>query len=266
MSKIMTFDVSNMPNDWFRVVKKYIKLSKYKIYIHNENNSLDDFTLNVVVPLFTNKIPDYVKIYGANVIKIHPDIQILKTLQTFDNKKLFEMFMAENFSDIVPKFIDPKNITTFPFLFKTATSNCGMGVHIVSNDECLKKLIKRTRDSYVLQEYIHADNNMVGQYLCESGNIIHQQHYITNIDRNDVVIIRGKLPRSKKVEYNNEKLNEVFKKVSYTGFACVDYAIVDNNNIKIFEINPRLGGTVMNDYNVFSTFMNKLGEFYRLLF
>jgi predicted ATP-grasp superfamily ATP-dependent carboligase len=45
---------------------------------------------------------------------------------------------------------------------------------------------------------------------------------------------------------------KIFTKLKYTGFACIDFKMI-NSKIKIFEINPRLGGTIVHDPEDFST-------------
>lgn len=265
---IITFVIDHTPCEWIDTLNKYSKNSKYKVLFCNKNSdNIKDtnYKYNIIIPLFTNYT---IKNLCCNSVLIRPNDDVF---QMFNNKKLFEAFMKENFDDIIPNTIDPLNITDSccPFLLKICMCDGGQGVHVIPNQnswEHVKTLLTSSEHSeepidYVLQEYIWSNNSMIGQYLCINGTIVHQQHYHVDIDKSKVTIIKGRLINPTYVDVNNNKINEIFKKTNYTGFACVDYTIT-NSTIKIFEINPRLGATVMNDYDVFFTFMKKLLDFY----
>ena len=53
----------------------------------------------------------------------------------------------------------------------------------------------------------------------------------------------------------------IFAKLNYSGFACVDFTIY-NGKISIFEINPRIGGSLVFNVIYFNRFFTKLIEYY----
>jgi predicted ATP-grasp superfamily ATP-dependent carboligase len=50
---------------------------------------------------------------------------------------------------------------------------------------------------------------------------------------------------------------KIFKKINYTGFACSDF-IVEDNNLLIFEINPRMGGSMRKNKFILNSFFDVL--------
>ncbi len=53
---------------------------------------------------------------------------------------------------------------------------------------------------------------------------------------------------------NDSIFDNIFKKLNYNGFATADFTISDNI-IKIFEINPRPGGSLVLNKDVFKSFI-----------
>jgi len=79
-------------------------------------------------------------------------------------------------------------------------------------------------------------------------------------DNNKNYIQKGKMSNYVKVIDNRidfcmDIFSKIFTKLNYTGFACADFKLYDDN-LKIFEINPRLGGTIINDRLDFVELMN----------
>ncbi len=259
------FDARDTLNDWFETINKYIKESKYKAYICYDYDktfdSLDNLKnkvkYNIIIPLFTGNM---IKNSQLNDICIYSYGEVFNI---FYNKKLFGEYMTNNFYDLIPKSINVCDILVdslqYPLVLKIGISYASYGVYVINNKNDLDHVIKTTTGDYILQEYIWSDNYRVGQYLCINGNVIHQQHYVINIDKNVITIIKGMLSNPECIEFNDERINSIFKKTNYTGFACVDYTIV-NQHIKIFEINPRFGGTTIHKYDIFCAFMDKLLE------
>ena len=54
-----------------------------------------------------------------------------------------------------------------------------------------------------------------------------------------------------------EIFKDIFKMLNYSGFACVDFTIV-NEIPYIFEINPRPGGSLIRNETYFNRFITKL--------
>jgi predicted ATP-grasp superfamily ATP-dependent carboligase len=78
-----------------------------------------------------------------------------------------------------------------------------------------------------------------------NGKIIDKVYfYNTNNDKN--LIKKGKIIDYQITEELSDDLifNLIFDNLKYSGFACIDFTI-KNNNIFIFEINPRPGGSLI---------------------
>lgn len=61
---------------------------------------------------------------------------------------------------------------------------------------------------------------------------------------------------------NDNIFNKIFKKLDYSGFACANF-IINSNKILIFEINPRIGGSLIHNKEYFMKFLNKLYNLYK---
>lgn len=152
----------------------------------------------------------------------------------------------------------------YPCIFKLAKTYSGMGSHICKNKaellECQENY--KAKQSFV-QEYIYDDNQYeyAAHMFIVKGNIKWAVCYKL-IHPSKLFIQRGKMDEYDKI--NNFDFNifeKIFKVVNYTGFVCIDFKMI-NNNIKIFEINPRLGGTLVNNINDFSLMIKYVSEYY----
>ncbi len=97
-----------------------------------------------------------------------------------------------------------------------------------------------------------------GHFLILNGKIIDKVYfYNTNDDKN--LIKKGKI-----IDYNiTEELSNdsifymIFNNLKYSGFACIDFTI-KNDNIIIFEINPRPGGSLIYNKKYFDKFIDTI--------
>ena len=123
----------------------------------------------------------------------------------------------------------------------------------------INKILKA--DNILISKYIYHDTNYVGHFLVNKGIIIKKCYFYAE---NNFIIKMGKI-----VDYNikydidikyEDIIEQIFLKLEYSGFACIDFTIYDNNII-LFEINPRLGGSLVSNTDVFITFIEKLALF-----
>ena len=124
-----------------------------------------------------------------------------------------------------------------------------------SNDYYHNKI----NSDYVLQKYVKNDNCMVGHYLVINGNIHFCVYYKKNIYE-DFFILKARITNYEKVNFIYDNIIvDLFQKINYTGFASIDFTFV-NNIIILYEINPRIGGSLVNDENDFEKIINIILE------
>jgi glutathione synthase/RimK-type ligase-like ATP-grasp enzyme len=174
-------------------------------------------------------------------------------IEIFNNKIKFNEFMEENYKDNIPPTVIYKNI--YPYLAKHKYGVGGCNIFIINNEYDIIK--NNINDDYLLQKYINTDNLIMGQFLCINGKVLLKFFYKICVTEN-FFISRGKLKNYEKIEFNcNEVFIDLFKKLNYTGFACVDFTF-HKNKVIIYEINPRVGGTFINDTDDFNIFLSEL--------
>jgi len=247
MEKII-INLCNSWSDWIEVCKN-IKSDKIVIKYENfsENENFDEYKL--IIPLSISSIINTLDNCEHEKSKLLcPNKEILKLC---DNKIEFSKFMTENYTNNIPKMVN--DINDYPYLAKHKYGIGGQNIfYIQSENDYINYKID---DDYLLQKYVKTNNYIVGQYVCKNGKIIFKSFYKTDIC-DDFTIIKGKLNKYHKIIFENDQiLIEIFEKLNYTGFACVDFTFIDNN-VVIFEINPRVGGTFMNDKSDFNQFID----------
>ena len=262
------FGLSKAYSDWVEIIT--LKCNSNKNLICTDicdYNHIVILNPLVYIPLSISSI--------KKCIEILPKLELLgikcfcpnsiKILETFNNKKNFENFMLEFFNINIPRPIDLCN-PTYPYLLKHIYGAGGSSIFPVSTNQEHNFYMKNKEyyvKEYVAQEYIKSPNYIVCQYAVESGKVIYKEFYnsdLLNISNEPIVIMRKILKsftRPKNLDDSN--IIKIFEKLNYTGFACVDCTIKDGE-WKLYEINPRVGGTMMN--HTLDKFINKLIEFY----
>lgn len=247
MNKII-FNLYGSWNDWIKVcenIKNEKVIIKYENFYKNEN--LDEYKF--IIPLSIKSIINTLN-NCENKNLLCPNKEII---ELFNNKILFSKFMMDNFINNIPKTVH--NINDYPYLAKHKYGIGGKNIFYIQNKN--DYLNNKINNNYLLQKYVKSDNVMVGQYICKNGKIIFKSFYKTNIFDN-FIIIKGKLNKYNKITFSNDQvIVEIFEKLNYTGFACVDFTFV-HNNVIIFEINPRIGGTFINNKQDFNQFIDIL--------
>lgn len=209
------------------------------IIFYNGNDNIEKDT-TIAIPLTINAT---IKLNKIICNKFCPNNDLL---EMFNNKRAFQEFMILYFPFNIPEPVF--NIDDYPYLIKPIYGCGGNRIEYITIENNKTFNIK----DFIMERYIHNNNYYVGQYMVLNGKILWHCTYKTNIDKNTITIIRGKIKNYTIVEHEDNLFNEIFKICNYTGFACIDFTIL-NDIVKIFEINPRVGGTFMDDEkNVFN--------------
>jgi predicted ATP-grasp superfamily ATP-dependent carboligase len=111
----------------------------------------------------------------------------------------------------------------------------------------------------IITKYIEHNVYYVGHFLILNGKVIDKVYfYNTNDDKN--LIKKGKIIDYKVTEkllLDDSLFNMIFDNLKYSGFACIDFTI-KNDNIIIFEINPRPGGSLIYNKKYFDKFIDTI--------
>lgn len=179
-----------------------------------------------------------------------------KPIRLLNDKHMFcEYMIRRNFSKFIPTlyFSNINSIGTlhdkisYPCIFKLIKTCGGDGSFIIKTNVDLNNTLNKT--NYIIQEYINSPNEYAGHFCTINGKIIYYVFYkITNND--ETFIQRGKVQMYERITkpIHLDVFSKIFMDLNYTGFACIDFRIF-NNSPKIFEINPRLGGSLVSNNN-----------------
>lgn len=179
-----------------------------------------------------------------------------QTIETLYYKDKFAKFMNEYFSNCVPPtYFDDKQLI-FPTIMKPIDGCAGYGIIIFKNKGEYENSKIKFNNTYIIQEYVCSAYITTGHFLCDSGNILWTAIYTSKSA--EYVIKRGAITNYTKRNLSENEINvfsDILKKLNYHGLCCIDYCIDNNDKIKIFEINPRIGGSLVNDTTDFTLLM-----------
>lgn len=210
------------------------------------NTSVPNITLTYIhAATYVNHKYDIV-VTPYDIENIVPNALILKNnLQPFANKHNFSRHMKQlGLQHFIPKDFVSIDTATFPCIIKKPDSLGGNGTYI-----CYSRNDYVADPSSQIQEYIRHCNEYSAHGFLLKGQLKWVVYY--KIQHDDVDYIQcGKMIGYEKVMDINYK--DVIEKImcGFTGFMCMDFKILSNGSLKIFEINPRLGGSLVcgNDF------------------
>ena len=187
-----------------------------------------------------------------------------------ENKCLFAKFMIENYPMNIPRTISilTNNIDYFDtfkpikMIKKGAIGCAGNSVTVIHELDKSKR-----ENNFVVSEYINHTESYTGHFLIHKGVVL--KHIIfrgNNPEINDY-IKRGPFKNYDVIDLDQlietgidvSIFENIFKQLNYSGFACPEFVVVDNV-IKIFEINPRPGGSLIANKQYCKEFFNTIIE------
>lgn len=163
------------------------------------------------------------------------------------NKVKFCEYMMENFEENIPKtyelngkqFVDTIRL---PAVVKPNILFAGKGVVICKHMNKLRKCRQKKVD--IIQEFIYDTYEYSANMFCVSGVII---NYKIIKQKYNMFNVKTSLFQLNECEYVDDFDMTFFKQImselNYSGGCCVDFKM-QNGVIKIFEMNPRFGGSV----------------------
>lgn len=249
----------NFLNDIIYDVKIFKDIPSLKTYLYGDGRNYK----NYILPSRIHHI------HELNDAKINSLFDIkCEYLKILSDKKTFADYVTENnLNKYVPKYFN-----------KSSNRNSDKLVILKPRDSCFsigvytKKLcnVKDFEfDDNVVQKYIFDSKEYAGYFVSYNGKITHAFAYLGNygngefIKNNqgmymDVSQVKVKL-------YLNSKLVKAFesflKPCSYTGISCFDFKIKDKH-LYIFEINPRIGGSLNRNMKDFTNMIRNLIHIY----
>lgn len=230
-------------------------------------HSILNHDYDIVIPLLEEHA---LTLHENKINNISPTSNIINTFRC--KSKFYDYVITNSLHNYVANtYRKIDEVTFLPIIVKPFSRNSGEGMFVIPNTVetmcmdnnelekhiekmCLLNGVTELTGKYVLQDYIASPIEYVAHIYAVSGKIkkciVYEQrnekeNYIkTAVSNADIRNIRKVTLSDKHVM----GLEEVLKPCLYSGICNVNFKIVDDC-LKIFEINPRLGGSLMIDGN-----------------
>ena len=173
-----------------------------------------------------------------------------RAVQTMHDKTRFNDFLAANgFGDLVPAVYG--DAVEYPFIYKKHHDQAGINSKIVHSPE-ERAAFEATIDpgEYYRQRYVGGRNEYTTHLLSVDGAVrfaatvefaFDGDHFVRGVNFEARSIARVETPFA-------QTFAAILGKLAYTGTCCFNYKI-ERGKPLIFEVNPRVGGSLRLDLN-----------------
>jgi predicted ATP-grasp superfamily ATP-dependent carboligase len=217
-------------------------ISSLKRYLQNDGSNCKNY-------IFPIKIENTVELNEAG---INSFFQIdSESLQNFNDKKLFiEYTKKNNLLNYIPECYSSAINSNELVIIKPKVSYYSIGVYT----KLLKDVQPDEFSENVVQKYIYDPDEYAGYFVSHNGRITLAFAYVSNYGEEDFIKNKGgKWDEKPQIRVDLDKnivetIQKFLEPCSYTGLCSVDFKI-SKNRLYIFEINPRLGGSLNDKYN-----------------
>ena len=204
----------------------------------------------VVIPLMENHTRYCPRQYPSLI----PDARSIDTLK---NKAAFAAYAkAIGLAHLCPKYYASGADAVFPCVLKRVDLYGGIGVAIVRSFAELKRFLEhepwRGRTS-ILQSFVPGATEYVTHCVCKNGHILWDCSFAFDLNPLDSIRTPDNVNTVRSITATSFCLSQIkafLSPLAYTGPCNVNYKFSDDEKIVVFEINPRLGGSLMLPQNV----------------
>jgi carbamoylphosphate synthase large subunit len=162
------------------------------------------------------------------------------------------VMMASGFGDYIPELIESDSASP-PFILKRREDEFGFNSEVIRTEEDYTKAKERIESKdYFKQTYIGGEIEHATHILLRNGEVAYQKTVRYEMKSGDYV--KGHLTSHNEVSWHDStpSVNIFAGMLRAAGFnngtCCIDYKIVGDTP-KVFEINPRFGGSLPYDIN-----------------
>ncbi len=204
----------------------------------------------VVIPLMENHIERRPMDWPS----LAPNDLALRTLR--DKSAFAHYAEQQHLTRHCPTNFDSLDTAQFPCVIKRTDLNAGRGVEFVSSAaharECLARSLFAGKP-HILQKLVEHEGEYVAHCVCKNGCVL--WHCVYFFARRKDAIIRGPVVdgtfrRARAPVALIEIVEAFLKPLAFSGPCNVDYTFGPDGKIIIFEINPRLGGSLISEENI----------------
>jgi len=258
-------------SDWSIFITNNLRSSNYKIKIcslltANINN------LDLVIPCSIEEISYFARNLSSNSSNIIC-CKDINTVNLLNNKLEFILWMKQNnLSSNIPELyysqVDNskfyyKEEFTYPCISKSIIGLASENSYFIYSE---KDINYNNSSNFIIQKYIEHPEEYAGHFYVKNGVIIYSKIFkTTNRTISRIYMVKGAIRDYACViidSKHTELFKNIFEKLDYNGFACIDFRIKDDI-VYIFEINPRLGGSIVRNSLFFKEMIDVVVENYK---
>jgi len=173
-------------------------------------------------------------------------------LATLGDKAKFAAYMAANgFGDYCPRTYLDRHEAVFPCVLKRLDLSASLGVAIAQSAKHLGELLQTRAfegHPYILQALVQGNVEHATYCVCKDGRVSWSRSFATDMGSPAAIKREDNAVRRQAVDTPDavlRQLETVLRPLAFSGPCNVDYKLTDDGRVQIFEINPRLGGTLM---------------------
>lgn len=174
-------------------------------------------------------------------------------LDTLADKEMFVRFLErEKLLGLSPRIYPDVRAARFPCVMKRTDCHASFGVSVVWSAEEYEALLVTPEylgKNVVLQEAIPGTTEYSTYCVCLRGRVLWSRTFINELESPLTVLKWGNslgLRVAPTPEAIRQNIEAVLSPLAFSGPCNVDYRMA-GNEMRIFEINPRLGGSLMLD-------------------
>jgi hypothetical protein len=232
--------------DWIESVQERLDHSRYQASFRNFRQKPPFAYFDCIVPLYLNDYPPLWRYrWGAEVLIPSENLVALT-----DDKPLFMQFLRDNgFAALAPDIYG--NRVSYPFICKKRIDIAGKNARVIlTPEERAAFEAGIVAEEYFKQEYVGGRTEYTTHFLAVEGRSTWDSTVEFTFDRDAYVRgVRCEPVETRKIETPfADVFHRILKALNYTGTACFNYKILDGTP-KIFELNPRAGGSLRLDLN-----------------
>lgn len=207
---------------------------------------------SVVIPLMEDHIAACLRNCPKSYALLLPSE---RALSIFRDKGRFAAYAkSQSLSHLCPHTYQANETVLFPCVLKRTDLNAGAGIAIATSPSHLQELLQQDwwrQQPTILQQYISGHYEYVAHCVCRNGKILWQCVY--EYESTPGSLIRNGTKQIKRAAINRRQFKQIesfLRPLKYTGPCNVDFKLSAHGDIIVFEINPRLGGSLMRPVNI----------------
>ncbi len=180
----------------------------------------------------------------------------MAAIDALGDKLAFDTYARDNgLAQMVPRQYDLGR-AAFPAVLKRVDLHGGNGIEVVRNQNELDDLLSRDLwkgQRVMLSEFIPGSTDYVTHMVLKNGRLLWSTSYVYQLSQGQHIQRQRYIERRKPYAPSEQLLQQLLSfltPLNYSGPAAFDYRLDAQGQLKVIEINPRLGGSLMRPENV----------------